>query len=112
MPLFRSTSEVGDFDSPTGRGALGTVDGRRIVLGNARFLGDEGIATDTLAEQADALRRDGATAIFIGIDGKGGGAFAIADPVKQTTLETLRAEERRGGKEGVRTCRVRWAPEH
>src|SRR3546814_1131554 len=59
-----STSEVGDFDSPTGRGALGTVDGRRIVLGNARFLGDEGIATDTLAEQADALRRDGATAIL------------------------------------------------
>jgi Cu+-exporting ATPase len=81
------TSDVTDFDSPTGRGALGTVDGRRIVLGNARFLSEEGIATDALAEQADALRRDGATAIFIGVDGTVGGAFAIADPVKQTTPE-------------------------
>ncbi|MBB4147285.1 Cu+-exporting ATPase [Sphingobium scionense] len=91
-----STSEVGDFDSPSGRGALGTVDGRRIVLGNARFLGGEGIATDTLAEQADTLRRDGATAIFIGIDGKVGGAFAIADPVKQTTPEALTALKAEG----------------
>ncbi|MDF0544153.1 heavy metal translocating P-type ATPase [Sphingobium sp. H39-3-25] len=88
-------SEVSDFDSPTGRGALGTVDSRRIVLGNARFLGEEGIATEMLAEQADALRRDGATAIFIGVDGKVAGAFAIADPVKQTTpaaLAALKAE--------------------
>ncbi len=91
-----STSEVGDFDSPSGRGALGTVDGRRIVLGNARFLGGEGIATDTLAEQADTLRRDGATAIFIGIHGKVGGAFAIADPVKQTTPEALTALKAEG----------------
>src|SRR3546814_16050560 len=104
MPLFRSTSEVGDFDSPTGRGALGTVDGRRIVLGNARFLGDEGIATDTLAEQADALRRDGATAIFIGIPGKVGGAFAIAAPVQQTTLKALpdpNAEGLRGNRKAM-----------
>jgi P-type Cu+ transporter len=61
------------------------------VLGNARFLSEEGIATDALAEQADALRRDGATAIFIGVDGTVGGAFAIADPVKQTTPEALAA---------------------
>jgi len=86
-----ATSEVSDFDSPTGRGALGTVEGHKIVLGNARFLADEGVATDALAEQADALRRSGATAIFIGIDGKVGGAFAIADPVKATTPEALKA---------------------
>jgi Cu+-exporting ATPase len=90
------TSDVTDFDSPTGRGALGTVDGRRIVLGNARFLSEEGIATDALAEQADALRRDGATAIFIGVDGTVGGAFAIADPVKQTTPEALAALKAEG----------------
>uniref|UniRef100_UPI002E1D8AF8 copper-translocating P-type ATPase n=1 Tax=Sphingobium sp. TaxID=1912891 RepID=UPI002E1D8AF8 len=82
---------VSDFDSPTGRGALGTVDGHRIVLGNARFLNEEGIATDTLADTADDLRRSGATAIFIGVDGKVGGAIAIADPVKQTTPEALAA---------------------
>ncbi|MGH1559449.1 HAD-IC family P-type ATPase [Caulobacter segnis] len=81
--------QVDDFDSPTGRGALGRVEGLRIVLGNARFLADEGVATEALAEQADALRRDGATAIFVGVDGKLGGAFAIADPVKPTTPEAL-----------------------
>src|SRR5690606_7313223 len=82
-------AEVSDFDSPTGRGALGVVDGRRIILGNARFLADEGIAAEALAAQADTLRRDGATAIFIGVDGKVAGVFAIADPVKQTTPEAL-----------------------
>jgi Cu+-exporting ATPase len=91
-----ATSDVGDFDSPTGRGALGTVDGRRIVLGNARFLSEEGVATEALAEQADALRRDGATAIFIGVDGKVGGAFAIADPVKETTPDALTALKAEG----------------
>ena len=90
------TADVSDFDSPTGRGALGTVDGHRIVLGNARFLTDEGIATEALTEQADALRRDGATAIFIGVDGKVGGAFAIADPVKQTTPDALAALKAEG----------------
>ncbi|MDF0491573.1 heavy metal translocating P-type ATPase [Sphingobium sp. H39-3-25] len=91
-----ATSDVSDFDSPTGRGALGTVEGRRILLGNARFLSEEGVSTETLAEQADALRRDGATAIFIGVDGKVGGAFAIADPVKQTTPEALAALKAEG----------------
>ncbi|WP_041391991.1 heavy metal translocating P-type ATPase [Sphingobium sp. SYK-6] len=91
-----ATSEVSAFDSPTGRGALGMVDGRRIVLGNARFLGEEGIATQSLAEQADALRRGGATAIFIGLDGKVAGAFAIADPVKKTTPEALAALKAEG----------------
>jgi Cu+-exporting ATPase len=90
------TSDVIDFDSPTGRGALGTVEGRRIVLGNAQFLADEGVATDALASQADALRRDGATAIFIGVDGTVGGAFAIADPVKATTPEALAALKAEG----------------
>ena len=87
---------VADFDSPTGRGALGTVAGHRIVLGNARFLNEEGIATDALAQAADDLRRSGATAIFVGIDGQVGGAIAIADPVKQTTPEALAALKAEG----------------
>ncbi|KKW89502.1 heavy metal translocating P-type ATPase [Sphingobium chungbukense] len=83
--------EVNAFDSPTGRGATGIVEGRRIVLGNARFLGDEGIDTSALAASADDLRRDGATAIFLGIDGKAAGVIAVADPVKPTTPEALAA---------------------
>lgn len=82
---------VSAFDSPTGRGALGTAEGRRIVLGNARFLGEQGIDTAALAASADDLRRDGATAIFVGINGGAAGVIAIADPVKQTTPEALTA---------------------
>ncbi|WP_242443475.1 heavy metal translocating P-type ATPase [Sphingobium sp. LB126] len=88
--------EVTDFDSPTGRGASGTVDGKRIVLGNAVFLKDQGIDTSELSAQADDLRRTGATAIFIGVDGKVAGAFAIADPVKETTPQALAALREEG----------------
>lgn len=82
---------VSDFDSPTGKGAVGTIEGRRITLGNARFLGEGGIDTSSLATQADQLRTDGATAIFMGIDSMVAGVFAIADPVKSTTAEALTA---------------------
>ena len=88
-------SSVSEFDSPTGRGAVGTVEGKRVVLGNALFLTDQAIDTTPLASAADELRREGATAIFVGIDGQAGGTIAIADPVKETTpeaLDTLRRE--------------------
>jgi len=88
--------QVSEFDSPTGKGAIGTVEGKRILLGNARFLEEYGISAEVLGEQADALRRDGATAIFIGIDGVVAGVFAIADAIKQTTPEALVALRRKG----------------
>lgn len=84
-----ATVPVSDFDSPTGKGALGTVEGRRIVLGNKAFLAEHGADVAPLAEQADRLREDGATAIFAGIDGRVAGAIAIADPVKASTPEAL-----------------------
>jgi Cu+-exporting ATPase len=84
-----ATVPVSDFDSPTGKGALGTVEGRRVVLGSAKFLAEHGIDVSPLAGQADRLREDGATAIFAGIDGRVAGAIAIADPVKATTPEAL-----------------------
>ena len=84
-----ATAPVADFDSPTGKGALGTVEGRRVVLGNAAFLTEHGIDPARLAEQADKLREDGATVIFAGIGGKVAGAIAIADPVKSSTPEAL-----------------------
>jgi Cu+-exporting ATPase len=95
-------ASVAEFDSPTGRGALGDVDGKHIVLGNARFLGEQKIDAAGLAETADRLRSDGATAILIGVDGRIAGAFAIADPVKASTpaaIETLR-------KQGLRVVMV------
>ncbi|PZU86311.1 MAG: haloacid dehalogenase [Chelatococcus sp.] len=82
---------VTGFDSPTGKGALGSVENRTVVLGNAAFLQEHGIDPATLSDRADDLRRDGATAIYIGIDGRVGGIFAIADPIKATTQEALKA---------------------
>ena len=82
---------VRGFDSPAGKGAIGLVERRRIVLGNAAFLAELGIATAALDPEAERLRADGATAIYMAVDGKLAAVFAIADPVKETTPEALRA---------------------
>src|ERR1700674_4313984 len=84
-------AQVTDFDAPTGKGAIGTVDNRKIVLGNARFLGEIGISVTPLEAQAERLRQDGATAIYLAADGKVSGVIAIADPVKATTPEAIEA---------------------
>jgi Cu+-exporting ATPase len=84
-------AEVADFDAPTGKGAVGTVDNRRMVLGNARFLGEIGISVTPLEVEAERLREDGATAIYLAVDGKAAGVIAIADPVKATTPEAIKA---------------------
>jgi Cu+-exporting ATPase len=83
--------KVEGFDSPTGKGATGKVDGKTILLGNANFLASAGIETRSLDEQGERLRGDGATVINIAIDGRLAGLFAIADPVKQTTPAALAA---------------------
>jgi Cu+-exporting ATPase len=83
-------SPVSAFDSPTGKGVVGMVDGRRISLGNAKFLREIGIDTVDLDGEAERLRADGATAIFLAVDGKIAAVIAIADPVKPTTSEALK----------------------
>jgi Cu+-exporting ATPase len=88
--------EVADFDSPTGRGAIGTVDGQRIVLGNAAFLREQGVATKAFAATAEQHRREGATAIFVGVEGQPAGIIAIADPIKPTTPAALAALQQEG----------------
>ena len=84
------------FDSPAGKGAVGMVDRRRVVLGNAAFLSELGISTAALDAEAERLRRDGATAIYVALDGKLAGVIAIADPVKETTPAALAALRRDG----------------
>jgi Cu+-exporting ATPase len=91
-----STAPVADFDSPVGRGALGTVENRHVALGNKAFLSERGIDVSSLADQADKLRQDGATAIFMGVDGRAAAIFAIADPVKPSTPEALAALKAEG----------------
>ena len=83
--------DVTEFVSPAGRGAMGVVEGHTVLLGSATFLTSQNINTTDLAQDADRLRADGATAVFIGIDGRPAGIFAIADPVKATTPDAVQA---------------------
>ena len=82
---------VDNFDAPTGKGVTGLVGGKRMVIGNARIMSDAGIDTTSLDGEADRLREDGATVIFIALDGTLAGILAIADPIKSTTQEALQA---------------------
>src|SRR5712691_10964327 len=86
-----AVAQVTEFDSPTGKGVTGAVERRRVVLGNAKFLAESAISTAALAGEADRLRQDGATAIFVAVDGKAAGIIAIADPVKATTPAAIKA---------------------
>ena len=84
------TTDVKDFDSPVGMGALGIVQGKKVLLGNATFLRSQGIDTSSLEAEAERQRGEGATVINMAIDGRLAGILAIADPVKQSTPEALR----------------------
>jgi P-type Cu+ transporter len=83
-------SDVRDFDSPVGKGAMGSVGGKSIAIGHAAFLKERNVDTSALADEADALRKGGATAIFVAVDGRPAGIIAIADPVKPTTPGALK----------------------
>jgi Cu+-exporting ATPase len=90
-----SIQEPTDFASVTGKGVTGKIGGRIVALGNAKLMADLGIALGDLEHKADDLRSDGATALFLAVDGKPGGVIAIADPIKSTTqaaLESLRKD--------------------
>src|SRR4029453_2534455 len=91
-------SAVTGFDSPTGKGVVGTLDGRRLALGNDKFLRELATPTNAVEQDAQRRRNEGATAIFLGVDGEVAAVIAIADPVKRTTPDALNAL----AKEGIR----------
>ncbi|MHC2256329.1 Cu+-exporting ATPase [Bradyrhizobium embrapense] len=82
---------VNNFASPSGKGATGMVEGRQVALGNAVLMGELKIATSALDQAAEAARRDGATAIYVAVDGRAAGVIAIADPVKTSAANALQA---------------------
>ncbi|MDX1466938.1 MAG: copper-translocating P-type ATPase, partial [Halomonas sp.] len=84
-------SEATDFDSPNGKGVVGRVEERRVALGNRLLMEDETVDLTELEDEAERLRGDGATVIFAAVDGRLAGLVAIADPVKATTEEAIRA---------------------
>ena len=91
-----SLAPVENFDSPVGKGVTGSVDGRKLVIGNRWIMTEAGIETSNLDQSADELRREGATAIFVAIDGKAAGILAIADPIKATTPAAISALKEAG----------------
>jgi Cu+-exporting ATPase len=84
-------SPVVDFDSPVGKGVVGTVDGRLVVSGSAKFLAEHGIEVAALDGVAEEQRSKAATVIFVGVAGQLAGFVAIADPIKATTQQALQA---------------------
>jgi Cu+-exporting ATPase len=80
-----------DFDSPVGKGIVGTVDGKRLVIGNRKILADAGIAAGPLDGEVDTLRQDGATVVHVAIDGAVAGLIAIADPIKPSASKAIDA---------------------
>ena len=83
--------DVADFEAPTGRGAMGVVEGKKVALGNAALLQAQGIDAAGLAATADRLRGEGATVILVGVDGEAAGAIAVADPIKASAPGALAA---------------------
>ncbi|MDB5546519.1 MAG: haloacid dehalogenase, partial [Hyphomicrobiales bacterium] len=83
-------ADVQDFDSPVGKGVTGKVEGKALAIGNRRYFAELGVDTGPLERQAEELRLDGATAVFVAIDGSAAGVLGIADPIKATTPEAVR----------------------
>jgi len=87
--------DIADFASITGKGVTAAIGARKIAVGNAKLLKDIGVDASALEPRADELRRAGATAMFVAVDGHAAGIVAVADPIKATTpaaLDSLRRD--------------------
>ena len=82
---------VSDFRSVTGKGVVGTVDGRSVAVGNAQLLKERGAALGPLSAKADELRTGGETVMFVAVDGVSAGLIGVADRIKPTAVEAIRA---------------------
>jgi P-type Cu+ transporter len=93
---------VADFQSVTGKGVTGTLQGKRIGVGNAALMQGLGASSEALQERAESLRKDGQTVMFVASDGRIAGAIAVADPIKGSTLEAIQQLKQ----EGIRVVMV------
>jgi P-type Cu+ transporter len=82
---------VSGFESRTGKGVLGTVDGRSVAIGNRALMRDLGVSDETMARRADDLRAEGQTVMLVAVDGRSTGLVGVADPIKRTTPEAIQA---------------------
>ncbi|MDX1655747.1 MAG: copper-translocating P-type ATPase, partial [Candidatus Competibacteraceae bacterium] len=89
-------TDTRDFDSVTGKGVIGTVAGRAVALGNLALLKERGVEPGELADQAEALRGEGQTVMFVAVDDQPAGLVAVADPIKDSTPAAIRALHKEG----------------
>jgi len=87
---------VSDFQSATGKGVRGTIDGRRVAIGNAKLLADDRVAAAALEQRAAALQAEGQTVMLVAVDGKPAGLIGVADPIKASTPEAVRSLKEEG----------------
>jgi Cu+-exporting ATPase len=87
-----------DFTSVTGQGVSGAVDGRKVLLGNARLMAESGIDVEPLAAEVTKRREDGQTVMYIAVDGRPAGLVAVADPIRESAARSVKAL----GAEGIR----------
>jgi Cu+-exporting ATPase len=80
-----------DFRTESGKGVVGSVEGRQVVVGNARFVQEQGVDPMPLLQRAEAKRAEGATSLLVAVDGRPIGVLAVADPIKKSTPEALQA---------------------
>ncbi len=91
-----SLGKLEDFQSTTGKGISGTVEGRRVAVGNATLLEGLGVHPAPLAARAEAMRRDGQTVMFVAVDTRLAGLLGVADPIRESTPEAIRLLEQEG----------------
>ena len=91
-----SPSKVETFESLTGRGVTGMIDGRKLALGNRRLIEELGIAPGDFPDKAESMRKEGQTAMFVAADGNIAGLLAVADPIKSTTAEAIETLHQEG----------------
>ena len=89
-------SAAADFQSISGKGVTGSVDGRRVAVGNAALLSQLGVDPSDISKTADELRADGQGAMLVAVDGRPAGVIAVADPIKESAAEAIRSLQRSG----------------
>ena len=85
-----------DFESVTGQGAIATVSGKRVAVGNAKMMQSIDAHDQSLADNADRFRQDGQTVMFVAVDGKAAGLLGVADPVKESTPQAIQELHKAG----------------
>jgi Cu+-exporting ATPase len=83
-------ADIEDFDAPTGKGVVGAWDGKPVALGNRALMGDKDVSVEPLLDDAEKLRAQGRTVMFLAVDGELAGLVAVADPIKESTPGAIR----------------------